>query len=171
MELTVYELALIAGGFGIAGTLLGVLGTYRLSINLADMQFRHLREISKLDAWRAAAKEFVAAFSLELATLEGNEELPIGYDDYLRRAYDSKHKVAITTFAHFVPKIKSAGFKAACQEYHSSQVTQDMIETGISPREAMFIEYMGMPFFHPTLRPHELAASRIHAILEFARHE
>ena len=171
MELTAYELALIAGGFGIAGTLIGVLGSYHLSIKLADRQFKHLREISRLDAWHAAVREFVAAFSEELATLEGNEELPIRYDEYLRRAYDAKHKVAIATFEHFVPESKRAGFKAACQQYHSSKVTQDMIETGIPPSEAMFMEYMGHPFKHPTLTSHALAASRIHAMLEFARHE
>lgn len=169
MELTAYELALIAGGFGIAGTLLGVLGAYRLSIKLAYRQFEHLREVSRLDAWHASAREFVASFSDELAILDAEEELSIRLDEYLLRAYDAKHKSAIATFEHFVHEGSLASFKATCKEYHSSAKSEEMIETGMSVREAMFIEYMGHPFYHPQLTPYQLAAERIRAMLAFAK--
>ena len=95
MALSVYELALIAGGFGIAGTLLGVLAAYRLSMKLADRQLMHMREISKLDAWHAAAHEFVSAFSKDLATLESGASLGQDLSDFLRAAYDARHVQAI----------------------------------------------------------------------------
>lgn len=169
MELTAYELALIAGGFGIAGTLIGVLGAYRLSIKLADRQFQHLREVSRLDAWHTSANKFAASFSDELAILDGNEELSIRLDEYLLQAYDTKHKSAIATFEHFIPESDLACFKAACKEYHTSARSEEMIETGMSLREAMFIEYIGHPFLHPQLTPHQLAAKRIRAMLAFAK--
>lgn len=169
MELTAYELALVAGGFGIAGTLIGVLGAYRLSIKHADRQFEHLRDISRLDAWHASARQFVASFSDELAVLDANEELAIRLDEYLLRAYDAKHKSAIATFEHFVPEGSLVDFKAACREYHSSAKSEEMIEAGMSSREAMFVEYMGYPFYHAQLTPYQLAAKRIRAMLAYAK--
>lgn len=171
MELTAYELALIAGGFGIAGTLIGVLGAYRLSIKLADRQFQHLREVSRLDAWHASAREFVAAFSDELAVLDANEELSIPLDQYLLLAYDTKHKSAIATFEHFLPEGGLAGFKAVCKDYCCSAKSEEMIGMGMTVQDAMFVEYIGHPFFHPQLTPQQLAARRIRAMLAYAKAE
>lgn len=166
--MTDYEIALIAGGFGIAGTLLGVFFTYRLSLKVADQQFQHLKVVSKLDARHVAEQNFVAAFSEEHAALLNDEELSIPLDDYLRRAYHAKHKIAITTFRHFLEADLRASFDAACYEYHSGKITEDMIETGIPKREAMFMEYMGHPFGG---NPYEKARTRLSQMLSFAGYE
>lgn len=112
------------------GAVFGAVCTAVGAFFLANKQFRHLREVSKLDAWHVAAKDFVSAFSEELAVLDGEEELSIRLDEYLLRAYDAKHKSAIAAFEHFVPDERRASFKATCKEYHSSSKTQEMLETG-----------------------------------------
>lgn len=61
--MTNYEIALITGGMGIAGALLGILFTYKLSLKPMDRQFLHLQAVSKLDTWHVAAHNFVSAFS------------------------------------------------------------------------------------------------------------
>lgn len=65
----------------ILGAVVGSFITYRFGITLADRQFQHLKAVSKLDAWHAAAQNFVAVFSEELATVEGEEELTVPLDD------------------------------------------------------------------------------------------
>lgn len=152
----------------ILGAVVGSFITYRFGITLADRQFQHLKAVSKLDAWHAAAQNFVAVFSEELATVEGEEELTIPLDDYLRGAYRAKHKAAISTFRHFLEPALSARFDAACYQYHSGRTTEEMIETGIPKRDAMFMEYMGHPFPGD---PYQKARNRIQAILQFAKHE
>ena len=152
----------------ILGAAVGSFITYRFAVTLADRQFQHLKAVSKLDAWHAAAQTFVTALSEELATLEGNEELSIPLDDYLRRAYHAKHKAAITIFRHFLEGDLRARFDAACYEYHSGKTTDEMAETGIPKREAMFMEYMGHPF---PGNPHEKARTRLSTVLAFAKYE
>ena len=163
-----YDIALISGAMGIAGTLLGVIFTHRLSMKSADRQFIHLQQISKIDAWHVAAQNFVSAFSEELATVEGREEIPILLDEYLRRAYHAKHKAAITAFRHFLDGGRRDSFDAACKEYQGGKTMDEMIETGISAREAKFIEYMGSPF---PGNPFKKAEQRMHTLLEFAKHK
>jgi len=175
MELTSYELALIAGGIGIAGTLIGVLCTYWLSIRLADRQFKHLREISKLDAWHVAAGKFSAAFSEELAVLESGDELSVELDTYLFNAYEAKHKVATAAFEHFLSEVDRKRFSAACHQYHSGQKVDgeplDMFEMGATYKQALFVEYQsGISWHHPVSR-RVLAVNRIRELLAFARHE
>jgi hypothetical protein len=123
----------------------------------------------------AAAKEFRAAFADELAFLESKAESPIGLDAYLLSAYDAKHRLAIATFEHFLSEPDRARFRAACNQYHSGQQVDgeplDMYEMGADYREAMFVEYMGSPFRHPTMNARELAVARIRKLFEFARHE
>ena len=82
-----YEIALVTGGMGIAGALLGVIFTYRLSLKAIDRQFQHLQAVSKLDAWHVAAQKLVDSFAEELAALDGDDELTVSLDEYLRRAY------------------------------------------------------------------------------------
>ena len=111
------------------------------------------------------------AFVDELAFLESNNEFAIGVDAYLKIAYDTKHMVAIATFEHFVPEANRTAFRNACKNYHSGKPTQEVVDAGFAPKEAMFVEYMGHPYSHPTLSPRQLAAKRIRGLLAFARHE
>ncbi len=162
-----YAIALVTGGMGIAGALLGVIFTYRLSLKAIDTQFQHLQAVSKLDAWHVAAQRLVDSFSEELAVLEGDDELTVTLDEYLRRAYLTKHRVAITTFRHFLDTDTCARFDKACQEYHSSAAaTEHLIETGFPRQKAMFIEYMGHPF---NTDPCQTAINKIRAVLAYAK--
>jgi hypothetical protein len=169
MELSAYEIALISGGFGIAGTLIGVLGTYRLSLQLAEKQFSHLREISKIDAWHVAANSFTVAFSEELARLESGETITVPIDEFLLNAFERKHKVAIATFEHFIPSSKRPAFIESCKQYHSGnkQVCDGL---GFSYKDAMFSEYIIEQITASGADPYKLAAQRIRAILEFAKY-
>jgi len=58
LELTALEIAYIAGGFGILGTLLGSIINHFLS-----------KDISRRNNFNQAAKEFIAAFQKELTRL------------------------------------------------------------------------------------------------------
>ena len=169
MELTLYQIALISGGFGIVGMLIGVLATYYLTLKITDKQFLHMREISKIDAWHVAASEFNAAFANELAILESDDIQPLMIKDFLFSAYETKHQAAIATFQHFIPNASCAAFNAACQKYHSNN--KDICDgVAFSYKEAMFSEYNEIPFNSPEIKPHELAVQRIRDILEFAKH-
>jgi hypothetical protein len=69
MELSAYELSLIAGGFGIAGTLLGSLVTYRLSIKLTNIQATHAIELSERNAREIACAKLRSAFATALGMI------------------------------------------------------------------------------------------------------
>lgn len=149
---------------------IGVLGT------AAVAWFSHTlsKRREAIARFLTAAKDFRAAFVEELAFLESGSELSIRVDEFLLRAYDAKHLNAFSTFEHFVPNADRAAFKAAWQLYHSGQQVDgepvDVRAMGITHREALFIEYCGAGFKHPTLGPHQLAAHRIRELLAFARH-
>ena len=163
-----YHVALVSGGLAIAGTLLGVIFTYRLAIKSADRQFQHLRDISKMDALHAAGRELVQAFAQELAVLDGREELPVELDVFLLRAHHAKHKTAIAAFRSHLDVSRRGAFDAACKQYHCEQTAEDMMEVGVPRDQAMFFEYMNG---RSQGDPYQLAAERIHAILSFAKPE
>jgi hypothetical protein len=123
----------------------------------------------------ATAKEFRAAFADELAFLESNRDPYFDIQAYLLTAYDTKHRAAIALFEAFVPLADRTNFKAAWHEYHSGQQVDgeplDMFSMGSPYKEAMFIEYSGHPFRHPTMSARELAIQRMRALLAYAKHE
>ena len=54
----------------LVGALVGALVTHWLAMKTADKEFANLREISKIDAWHAAAHEFIAAFAPDVTKLD-----------------------------------------------------------------------------------------------------
>lgn len=148
-------------------TLLGAAGVAWLAHGLSKRR-------EAIARFSAAAKDFRAAFSEELAFLRSRAELNVGLYDYLFNAYDAKHKIAIAVFEGFLPKVRLASFRAACHEYHSGQSVDgeplDMFAMGASYKEALFVEYVGHPFSHPIMNSRELAVHRIEQLLSFARH-
>lgn len=123
----------------------------------------------------AASKEFRVAFADELAVLVSNREPYFDIQNFLLTAYDAKHRAAIALFEGFVPVADRMRFQAAWQEYHSGQRAGgeplDMFDMGSPYKEAMFIEYSGAPFSHPTMGARELAIHRIRVLLAFAKHD
>ena len=108
MELTAFEIALIAGGFGITGTLLGALINHYLSLGRS----RH-------DAKRFAGFRLREAFAPELAKLQHPEGRGIAeFSDILETAFE-KHQMAVNEFRFFLTDDKLDSFNKAWREYYS----------------------------------------------------
>jgi len=106
LNLTALEIAYIAGGFGILGTLLG-----------AWIAFRFALEVAQRDSKKFAAKQLREAFAPEVARLQHLEE----YDywqvrDILESAFD-KHQMAVNEFAFFLNSHKLKSLTTAWREY------------------------------------------------------
>ena len=172
MELSAYDLALIAGGLGIAGTLVGVLGAYRLSIKLADRQFSHLREISRLEAWRAAAKEFRQAFANDLAVLDSDAAIDGDLKDFLMSAYVARHFHAVALFKHFIPEALRAGldteWKRHCYGENSDGSIQSPDDEGLEHEKLLFLHYSVYSGPHRTAEARQCAVNRITKLLTYA---
>lgn len=69
MNPTAYELAFIAGGFGIIGALLGVLATYWLSRKLVRETHKNAIELLHISDFNKAATEFHCTFLESLQQL------------------------------------------------------------------------------------------------------
>ena len=148
----------VAGGFAIAGLVHWL--TKRRDANTRFSQ---------------ASKEIRSAFADELAYLESNKDPYFDIQAYLLAAYDTKHRAAIALFEGFIEdNVERERFKAAWHQYHSGQQAGgeplDMFEMGSPYKEAMFIEYSGNPFRHPTMGARKLAIYRMRALLAFAKH-
>lgn len=120
MELTAYDLALVAGGIGIAGTLIGVLGTYWLAIKLAEAQAAHAEHQAEINALRDAKAKLRAAFAPALANIylarhHGTHDTPV-VSDILRESL-LIHASAVEEFRPFVPASECTAYQEAWEEY------------------------------------------------------
>jgi hypothetical protein len=170
--MTEYEVALISGALAIAGTLLGVIFTYRLSIKSADRQFGHLKTVAKLDAWHIAAREFIQAFAPQIAALEANSEKIGDVMDYLRRTFDT-HSAAVAAFTSYVPDDRVLAFRAAwqrhCYDDEDPNDRENPKWSGLDHDSLLFLHYSNE--FHlarPTSARDE-AVKRMQALLGFAK--
>lgn len=138
MQLTAHEIALIAGGFAIIGTLLGAWITYRFSLNL-----------SVINARREARHRLIDAFTPELAALDPvnnltRDQIKITIEDALPR-----HQRAMVEFGFYLPKETKEDYEKTCKEYY---------EVVGSVR---LYDYFQKPDGRDTFR------KRVHAILKF----
>jgi hypothetical protein len=99
------------------GALLGAWITYRFAAKLADKQFEHLREISRLDAWHTSARDFIEAFAPELAVLKSAEEMSGDAMDLLRPAYKERHAKAAMIFSQYLSASKRINFQMEWLSY------------------------------------------------------
>ena len=95
----------------VLGALLGAWITYRFALKLAEKQFDHLRELSRLEAWRSAARDLIDAFSPELFTLRSGTQIVGDAMDLLRVAYKERHAKAVTVFAHYLSPERREAFQ------------------------------------------------------------
>lgn len=175
MELDAYILALVAGMFGIAGTVLGAVLTYRLSLRLVERQFKHLREVSKIDAWHVAAQEFVSAFSREIAILEGGIGVGVDLREMFQRAYDERHAQAIAKFEHFLSHSNKANFRRDWW-YHCYGDSDDADTPDLMDREELvkkagfrFLHYSDEYWLHDTFAPQASALQALRKLASYAK--
>ena len=170
--MTDYEVALISGAIAIAGTLLGVIFTYRLSIKSADRQFEHLRAISKLDAWNAAVHDFRDGFASELSALEANSESVSDVMDFLQRTYITQ-SAAVAFFAEYLPDDRRKRFRAAwlqhCYNGEDPNNTEKPDWSGLDHDSLLFQHYSGEFNLASAPSARLKAVSGIRNLLAFAK--
>jgi hypothetical protein len=107
MQLSPYEIALIAGGFTIAGALVGSLVTYWLASRLATVNAR-----------RDAGRRLREAFAPELAALDpATSSKELNVEGLLGAAWP-KHRAAVFELAFHLPQHQREGLERAWREYY-----------------------------------------------------
>jgi hypothetical protein len=163
-----------AGGFGIVGTLAGVIGAYRLSLKVAERQFMHLREIAKLDAWHVAAHEFVAAFSADLATLEAGVSSGFDVQRFFREAFD-RQSHAVAAFTHFVHDHQKAAFNRAWKRHcygvssRGEALSPEDEELAMAHSTLLFLHYSHESNLADRQLPRLLGIKAIQHLLSYAK--
>jgi hypothetical protein len=153
LNFSAYEIALIAGGFTIVGTLLGAWLGYRLSLSLTNVTER-----------RRAAIKFREAFKEELLALNPAQyAMKVDLATFLENAFP-KHRAAVFDFAYFLEPKERTAFYAAWYEYYCHPKTQN--ENTIP----FFGQYScrGLTIEQEHERK-KLVQDRIEKILEFAK--
>lgn len=106
MNLSAYEISLIAGGFTILGSLIGILGTYWFALRL-----------SSINAKRDAGRQVVDAFKTELAQISnGKWSKEIDVEKMLQKA-QVKHKSAVITLRYYLSDSQKNELDEAWSEY------------------------------------------------------
>ena len=103
MELTALEIAYIAGGFGILGSLIGSIATHFLG-----------KDISRRNNFNKAADDFFAAFKNELVRLKS--ESTSTYD--IINPAITKHLEACSVFRRYLQGRKLGNFKLSQHKYY-----------------------------------------------------
>ena len=121
---------IIAAAIGILGAAAIALGVHALS-----------KRREAVARFSAAAKEFRAAFTEELGTLESGVETPLGIQAFLCAAYE-KQLAAFSAFKYFLPEMQRSSFAEAWQQYHSGQKIDgrpfERMDYAMSHRQAPF---------------------------------
>ncbi len=156
MNLSPYEIALIAGGFTIIGALLGSWIGYRNALKL-----HNIVEFNK------TATEFRNAFLYELIFLKHNAYIPEGerthtaLNEFLFAGYVHRHLKAFEVFRNYLSSEERANIDKAWQKYCHYD-----IEGETEPFFAMYAEDTWEEKDTKTL-----ARERIEEILKFAEHQ
>ena len=143
----------------ILGALLGCWATYRLSIDIANRQASHVREMANAEALRAARAKLRAAFAPTFGELRVmgdywyhkprpciTEENIVG--NLLYKAYPI-HAAAIEEFRFYVSSADAAAYQEAWENYYKKG----------------FEDYDG---YERDAKPFSLFEERVNAILRFA---
>jgi hypothetical protein len=152
------------------GALVGALVTYWLAMKIADKQFAHLREISKIDAWHSAAREFISALAPDVATLERDCEGDLM--DFLRAAH-GRHSASVAVFEWYLSPPRRESFRAAWQA-HCYGTCED--GTPDSPERAemdhddlLYLHYSREANLADIGTPRAIALQRMHQLIACAR--
>ncbi len=160
----------MAGGLGIAGTLLGVLCTYRLSITLAERQFLYAREIAKVESRHVATRELIEAFANDIRHLENEATEDTDAMHFLRAAF-LRHSAAIAKFEHFLPPERRRMFLEKWQEhcygFDSSGLADSPSGVGIKHISLLYLHYGYEYNLAEPTAPFASAAKAIRVILSY----
>ena len=139
MNVTVYDVALIGGGFTVLGALIGALVTYQFSLKL-------MQRSMKLEAGR----RLVAAFSNELATLDPvNKKQNLNVEQVLQSSFN-RHYAAVIEFSHYLNERDKKAFLQVWENYYQ-----------VGGSVEFFDYYMGKD-------PYAIFKERVESILKFA---
>ena len=146
MNISPFELSIIAGSFTVVGALITIGGAHRLAI--------HLESIKRQ---QAAIANFRAAFSptlsfLYIASQHGSHDKP-DIDIHIKDALLA-HGAAVEIFRPFVSKHDRGKYQKAWEEYRK-EVAKDQYSVAVEPRiEKITVE--------------EFLERKIHKILQYA---
>lgn len=145
MNLTVYEVSIISGGFTIVGALIGAIATYRFSLHLSINQQRSI-----------AAANFRATFSYTISQMTiAQTDKNISIEALLVRTFPDL-ATAVESYRPFVPCKDRQAYQEAWKNYHQ-------VGGGIR-----FFDY----YIHETggdiNAPYQLFKNRIEAIFNHA---
>ncbi|MBU4462613.1 MAG: hypothetical protein KKB05_01545 [Proteobacteria bacterium] len=143
MNLTAYELSLIAGGFGIVGAILGAYIGYYFSTRLINRQ-----------DFNKAAAEFRNAFTNQLNVLKSNVNSGRGdtsnIGEYLRAHYVGYHLSTFEVFRNYLTPKERVSIDSTWKEYCNFNQYSDK-----NNQEAM----------------RKLALKNLKDVLKFAKHK
>lgn len=149
MNLSASEIAYIAGGFTILGTLLGTFITYRFALRL-----------SNLSAQRLAKIKLREAFIPTLSQIRHPDKNSLPIDEILEADF-IKHQTAVDEYRFFLSGVNLHAFTKAWEEYYADQKTK-------KKSLSQYSEFLDVDNIYP--KPaREMAIDRIEAILEFTK--
>ena len=150
MELTIYQITLISGGFGIAGTLLGTLASYRLALKLAEKQFDISIRLIKVTEFKAASRALTQSFAKQLATIRPVKNISVSNMQMIIEPSIKEMAVEMEKVRFFLSTNNLAAYDAACKEY------QAIAKIGAVDIQAINIE-----------EPFHILENKVNKILEF----
>lgn len=119
MQLTAYEIALISGGFGITGALLGAFLSYRFALRIARINLKNSIRLAQIGSYEEAANNLRAAFTPQLSIVRINQD--ISASD-LQRLLDTSVElltVEMERFRFYVSHENQPAYDDACKKYQS----------------------------------------------------
>ena len=144
MQTSPVEIALIAGGFTIIGTLLGVWITYRNAV-----------KIQSIAEFNKATAAFRATFVDEIFHIKRNVEPFLERFGERREDIEIANEKAKIIFEAFLPQSKIAGFNAAWEQYKDPKEENEIKE---SPMDPEYYKELG-----------KMRLSHINTLLEYAK--
>lgn len=157
----------------IVGALIGAACTYGGAVCIANRQFRHLLNVSRVEAARVAAARFRAAFSRDLAVLESGLSLEEELQTFLLAGFKARHAEAIVSYEPFVRPERTASFHGDwlryCYGARPNGVPLSPDEVLMSPDSLLFLEYNDESHLANPELPRKLAIEQIRKLLSHAR--
>lgn len=153
MELSAYEIALISGGFGIVGALLGVVISHRLALRVATVQFEDAIRLNRIAAIREAGNNLRFVFAQQLAAIKVDQNQSAV--DIQRRLESTVDMLTgeMENFRFYVAPENLPAYDEACQEYRAIAHIRAMnYFAGFDGRE-----------------PLKVFEEKVHAVLRFAK--